>query len=140
MFMPKVDDLLTIQLPGEKIRATVKRIIDNDAILVELTYMPMAKSHQFKIGDVVACRRVQNVLWGESWVAQIPKPYAILPDLTQVKPDAISAGEKPEGDFGKHPRTSSPRNKKKKQRADRRDSVLKRKKTPKGKGRRSGAT
>src|SRR5258708_1681723 len=57
IFIPAVDSQLTIDLPGERTRATVKRVVDQDRVIVELTTMPMSKSHQYRFKDTVAVRR-----------------------------------------------------------------------------------
>lgn len=67
-FTPEEDKYLIINLPGERLRAIIRRVVTNDAVIVEVTSIPLAKSHQYKRGDYVACRR-DDTEYGESWRA-----------------------------------------------------------------------
>ena len=143
MFVPEIGTLLTVQLPGEKIRATVKAMSGNDAVIVELTAVPMTKNHTFKQGDTIACRRKPLMFgFGETWEAQnaqmqtpVLKPSREPQPVEEKKQDAISAGEKPKGRFREHQGTDKPRKHPKKSRPNRGDSTVKRKKASKGKKR-----
>jgi hypothetical protein len=67
MFSPRADDNLTVTLPGETMRAKVKRVVDRNTVFVEIG-QPMTRSHNYRLGDLVACRRTPGVL-GETWQA-----------------------------------------------------------------------
>lgn len=67
-FLPKVDQPLIIDLPGEKLPATVKRVVNKDTAIVELTNQPLAKSHTYKFRELVPVRRTPGML-GETWQA-----------------------------------------------------------------------
>lgn len=69
-FVPTVDQMLTVTLPGESIRAPVIRIVDIKTVFVKLDSTPLnpAKSHSWRLGDVVAVRRKNGEL-GEVWEA-----------------------------------------------------------------------
>ena len=48
-------------LPGETMRCQVERVIDVDSVIVEISGMPMSKSHFFRKGDKSGVRRrVEN--------------------------------------------------------------------------------
>lgn len=66
MFIPTIDTYLTIDLPGEKLRALVRKVLNKNKIVLELTSVPLAKSHAYKKGDLIACKRVQG-MFGEVW-------------------------------------------------------------------------
>jgi hypothetical protein len=53
-------------------RAKITKILDRDTVFVEIG-QPMAKSHSFRRGDLVACRRTAGVL-GETWQAIENRP------------------------------------------------------------------
>lgn len=67
--IPVAGDIVTVDLPGEKLRATVVRMIDDDTLLAEITGTPFMRSHMFRAGDIIACRRSYSVL-GETWKAE----------------------------------------------------------------------
>ena len=67
-FIPQVDADLTVVLPGETLRAKVRRVVNPDTVVVELTSAPMTRSHTYRKGDIVACQRDRG-LGGEIWVA-----------------------------------------------------------------------
>lgn len=72
---PAEQTLVTISLPGETLRATVARVVNPNLLVVELTAAPMAKSHSYRFGDFVPCRREVTELGGlNSWVAYRPPP------------------------------------------------------------------
>lgn len=67
-FLPKVNEALVVDLPGEKIPATVRRVVSKDMAIVELTNQPLAKSHTYKLRELVPVRRTEGML-GETWQA-----------------------------------------------------------------------
>lgn len=73
MFKPEINTYLTISLPGEKLRAYVRKILTPDRIVLELLNVPLAKSHNYKEGDFVACMRKRGI-FGESWEAIESRP------------------------------------------------------------------
>lgn len=98
MFIPRVGGDLTVALPGETMRAKVTRVLDRHTVFVEIG-QPMTRGHNFRLGDLVACRRTPGML-GESWVAMEnrapPVPPKIPPperktDAKLVKPAAPKA-------------------------------------------------
>ena len=50
---------LTVTLPGEALRALVQRVVGKDAVMVFLDQPPLmtGKTHSFKTGDFIPCRR-----------------------------------------------------------------------------------
>ncbi len=82
MFVPAIDQLLVVQLPGEALRAPVIKIVDRHTVFVRLDGMPLnpAKSHSYRMGDVVAVRRQIGPL-GQSWQAMDDRVlYARAPE------------------------------------------------------------
>ncbi len=69
MFIPQEGNYLTINLPGETLRAIVEKLVTPDSIIAKIASQPMAKAaHSYKMGDFVACRR-QRTMMGEAWEA-----------------------------------------------------------------------
>lgn len=90
MFTPNVGTFLVISLPGETMRAKVDRVVNRNTVLVTLG-QPMAKSHNYRLGDMVACRRTPaKEFGGETWdaIETPPAPPAIPPE--PVKPTATA--------------------------------------------------
>lgn len=73
MFTPKIGTYLLIDLPGEKLRAFVKKILNPNKVILQLTSVPLAKSHTYKMNDFVACARKKGI-FGESWEAIESRP------------------------------------------------------------------
>lgn len=65
-YHPQEDQYLVVQLPGERLRALIRRVVTDDAVIVEITSVPLAKSHTYKRGDIVACRR-DSTDFGDVW-------------------------------------------------------------------------
>jgi hypothetical protein len=60
--------VLTVDLGGERMRATVRKVLDPDTVIVEITGVPFTRNHGYKQGDMVGCRRESGLL-GEVWRA-----------------------------------------------------------------------
>lgn len=54
---PSVGDYLIVELPGERMRCVVDKVIDRDRVIVEIASVPMAKSHTYRKGDMTGARR-----------------------------------------------------------------------------------
>jgi hypothetical protein len=67
-FHPAEDGYLIVQLPNEKLRAVIRRVVTDDAVIVEITSLPLTRLHNYQRGDYVACRRKDTAL-GEIWEA-----------------------------------------------------------------------
>ncbi len=67
-FLPRGGEQLVVDLPGEKIPATVRKVVSKDTAIVELTNQPLAKSHTYKLRELVPVRRTAGML-GETWQA-----------------------------------------------------------------------
>src|ERR1700743_2835679 len=66
MFMPVKDEMLTVELSGERARVVTRAVVDKNTIIVELTAAPMSKDHEWKMGDFITCRRTMSP-FGEAW-------------------------------------------------------------------------
>ncbi len=73
MFIPKPNTYLIIDLPGEKLRAFIRKVLTPNKIVLQLLNVPLAKSHTYKMNDFVACKRVQG-MFGEIWEAIESRP------------------------------------------------------------------
>ncbi len=73
-FVPKAGDHLVVQLPGERIRCPVEKVIDTDTVIFRIDAPPMAKSHQFQFEHNYGARR--RVLNGKDfWEAQYEREF-----------------------------------------------------------------
>lgn len=85
LFIPAVDQLLVVQLPGETIRAPVVKVVDRHTCFVRLDGMPLnpGKSHSYRLHDIVAVRRQIGPL-GQSWQAVDDRVlYARAPEVAE---------------------------------------------------------
>ncbi len=69
-FVPTVDQMLIVSLPGEMMRAPVIKLVDHKTVFVKFDTTPLnpAKQHSYRLGDVVAVRRRDGDL-GPVWEA-----------------------------------------------------------------------
>lgn len=91
-YAPPLDSALIVDLPSERLRATVRRVADRNTVLVELTALPMAKTHQFKKGDIVICRRNAGLL-GETWIAEGDGREMLTQPVKKEEPHAPDTGK-----------------------------------------------
>jgi hypothetical protein len=80
-YHPQEDQYLVIQLPNERLRAMIRRVVTDDAVIVEITSVPLSRTHNYKKGDYVACRREKSDL-GEAW-ASVAEQRISIDDLAQ---------------------------------------------------------
>ena len=64
-----LDSVITIEVPGERIRGTIVDVVAHNEIIVQLTNLPLSKGHEFKQGDFVRCNLENDVL-GRMWVGK----------------------------------------------------------------------
>lgn len=84
-YQPQEDTYLIADLPGERVRAMIRRVVTADAVIVELTSIPLAKSHTYTRGDYVALRRKDTSL-GEIWEAVREQKISIEKVASEVRP------------------------------------------------------
>lgn len=65
--------VVTVDLGGEVIRCPVRRVVDEDTVLLELTGVPMSRNHAFKQGDFVGARRRRGLNGRDEWKAVDPR-------------------------------------------------------------------
>lgn len=93
MFVPEVGKPLTVTLPGELMRAIVKRVLNRNTAFVEIG-QPMTRSHNYRKGDLVACKRKRQEL-GEIWEALDDRATAPEPPPPEpAKPKRKRAAKK----------------------------------------------
>ncbi len=56
-FVPEVGGSLVVYMPGETARCTVNKVISPDSVLVQISSVPMAKTHNFRLDDIIGVRR-----------------------------------------------------------------------------------
>lgn len=93
IFIPRVDHELNVTLPGEILRAIVTKVVNINTCIVEIG-QPMTRSHSFRLGDLVACRRTPGVL-GETWQAIEDRPTAPDPAMLAKVSPIVKPTEKP---------------------------------------------
>lgn len=55
-YEPKVGDTITVELPDERTRATVEKVISDTAVIARLQHYMTSKSHNYKKDELIACR------------------------------------------------------------------------------------
>ena len=55
-------------------RCPVRRVVSDDAVLVEITSPPVSRAHFFRFGDVIGCRR-RVVNSRDVWEAQPEREF-----------------------------------------------------------------
>lgn len=56
-YEPKEGDIITVELPDERTRATIERVISNTACIAKIMqYTTGNKSHSYRKGDLIPCR------------------------------------------------------------------------------------
>lgn len=94
-FLPRIGEDLTVVLPSETMRARITRVVDADTVIVEIG-QPFMKTHNYRRGDLVACRRTPGVL-GETWQA-----IEVRPSLPNFPPaDAVVPVAQPQANASK---------------------------------------
>lgn len=56
-YVPAIGSDLVVRLPGEIMRCTVERVVDENRIIIEISAVPMSRSHQYRLGDKTGARR-----------------------------------------------------------------------------------
>ncbi len=83
LWVPKQDQTLLIELPGERLLASVARVVNPDMVICELINMPlMSKNHRYEKGEFVPCERTVTP-FETVWRAFRPMPTAA--PITKVK-------------------------------------------------------
>lgn len=74
VFVPRAGDYLVVQLPGERIRCPIERVINTDTVIFRIDSPPMAKTHQFQFEQNYGARR--RLLNGRDfWEAQYEREF-----------------------------------------------------------------
>src|ERR1700685_3225747 len=94
-YEPKVGDIVTVDLPDERTRATIEKLISETAAIRRLNHSVTAtKSHNYRKGDLVPVRYMvlDMGLWGWRSVSEkelaeakpTPEPEAEPEDLPEI--------------------------------------------------------
>lgn len=63
------DAVITVDLGGERMRCVVRKAVDDDTVILEITGVPMSRNHAHKQGDFVGARRQRGLHGGDEWRA-----------------------------------------------------------------------
>ena len=74
-FVPEVDGFLIVLLPGESMRCPVRKVFDDNTVIVELDKPPISKMHTFAMNDHVGVRRRIDNQGREIWEAQRDRDF-----------------------------------------------------------------
>lgn len=68
-YKPQVGHVITLDLPGERIRAEIQGVVSDDAVVAKIVGTPVAKTpHGYQRNDTVCCRRgVAEGIGTECW-------------------------------------------------------------------------
>jgi len=61
--------VITVDLGGERMRCVVRKTVDDDTVILEITGAPMSRNHTHKQGDFVGARRQRAMHGGDEWTA-----------------------------------------------------------------------
>lgn len=96
-YEPKVGDVITVELPDERTRATIERLVSDSAAIVRLNHFVTAtKSHNYRKGDLVPVRYGLLDMGLTGWHSVSERELA---EATPPEPEAepvIAAAEIPE--------------------------------------------
>lgn len=102
---------MTVSLPGELLRALILKVVNEDSVIAEICTEPLAKSHNYKFNEIIACRR-KKTMFGEDWEVK-PKGNASIQELVQQEEeDALAKKPKPRSHIKKHKRVGARKDKK----------------------------
>jgi hypothetical protein len=103
---------IVVDLPGERTLAHIRKVVNNDAVVVELTSVLFGKGgHQWRKGDLVAVRRTAHEIDGEIWAAvndrqlrteELASRLAEEPKPPEPAVHAPVAGLEPSGNLEQH--------------------------------------
>lgn len=101
--VPKEGDYIIVDLPGERTRATVVEMLNEDTMVVELTSIVMGKSHVYRTGHVIPVQRAKSDLdradkWeviDEQEMRNREHVAAVAERAIKEKEDAAGAGQQP---------------------------------------------
>jgi len=69
-YQPRIDDVITLQLPDEMTRARIERLYSKTPGLARLEhYTTNSKSHSYRKGDLVPCRYGRAKMGLNGWTA-----------------------------------------------------------------------
>jgi hypothetical protein len=74
-FVPEVGGYLIVTMPGESMRCPVRRVFDEDTVIVEIDRPPISPMHNFRFEDHVGVRRKFNKQGREIWEAQRDREF-----------------------------------------------------------------
>lgn len=96
--MPTMDQMITVDLPDERTRAKVVKVISDTACLAEIAqYTTALKSHPYHKGDVVAVQLRKDAMGQQAWIAVKPGPALPAPETVASLADAAEdEAEEPE--------------------------------------------
>ena len=67
-YKPQVGHQITLDLPGERVRAEIKGVVNDDAVVCVVISTPIAKTpHGVVKDDTVCARRAENSIGMECW-------------------------------------------------------------------------
>lgn len=66
-YEPKVGDTITVELPDERARATIEGLVSDTAVTARLLNFPVSRSHNYKKGDLIACRLRKSNIGINGW-------------------------------------------------------------------------
>ncbi len=69
-YKPQIGHTLTVDLPGERVRARIEKVITEDAVVCVILSTPMAKTqHRFVKDEMICVERRDNNIGLECWLA-----------------------------------------------------------------------
>lgn len=81
-YEPKVGDIITVEIPDERTRAEIMKVVSDTAVIARLMTYLVSKSHNYRKDDLVPCKFGQLDMTVPGWKAisereledMLPKP------------------------------------------------------------------
>ncbi len=107
-YMPQVDDVITVELPDERTRAKIVRLVSATAAIAELqSFTTASKSHNYRKGDLVPCKFGKTPSGLSGWVAVSEAELKKAERPEEVPPEPVIIREATHADiFGQVERKS----------------------------------
>lgn len=68
MKTPEIDEILTVTVPGERLRASVEKVVRNNQIICKIHNVPQMKDHRLRQGDLIAVKNARNAMGVPEWI------------------------------------------------------------------------
>ncbi|HEY1806006.1 MAG TPA: hypothetical protein VGG45_16150 [Terracidiphilus sp.] len=102
-YQPKIDDIITVELPDERTRGKIVKVVSPQMVIAQLEHFTTgSKSHPYKKGDFIPCRyQVGQPMNLKGWYAVPQSELDAAEEAPEPEPDAPVREATAEDIFGK---------------------------------------